>query len=208
MQFFTNRDAFDAELQLYSEPTLAKLMPARQEVLANEDGAICTPSGFAFPPCIILERGESLDEFARNVEYEFITVRAPAATHTAQRGCTVQPAAGRVLRLVSFAADSPASVAMRVRRLCRSCRRSASWRASWPHCTQRALCTGISSLGTCCACRRCTRGRSLTSVAVPAQVCTGSLAACHTVACLKQSLNIIALDQSRPSYSEWKRRGS
>ena len=74
VQFYTHREAFDAELQLYLDPTLQQLMPRRHEVLANADDGVRTPSGFVFPPCIVLERGESLDEFARNVEYEFITV--------------------------------------------------------------------------------------------------------------------------------------
>jgi hypothetical protein len=74
VQFYTQREIFNLELQLYSDPTLQQLMPARHEVLPNEDGAIRSPSGLRFPPCIVLERGESLDEFARNVDYAFITV--------------------------------------------------------------------------------------------------------------------------------------
>jgi hypothetical protein len=82
VQFYTHREAFDSELELYSDPTLQQLMPARHEVVPNGDGRTVSPSGFPFPPCIVLERGESLDEFARNVAYEFITVmqaRAPPA---------------------------------------------------------------------------------------------------------------------------------
>lgn len=74
MQFFTNPKAFQAELELYNEPTLQKLMPQRHEVFGNEDGTFVSPSGYRFPPFIVLERGESLDEFAKHIEYEFITV--------------------------------------------------------------------------------------------------------------------------------------
>ena len=52
----------------------AKPVVAHAQVLSNEDGALRSPSGYKFPPCIVLERGESLDEFARNVDYEFITI--------------------------------------------------------------------------------------------------------------------------------------
>lgn len=139
MQFFTNRDAFDAELELYSEPTLAKLMPARHEVLNNDDGAICTPSGFPFPPCIILERGESLDEFARNVEYEFITVRAPANRRCSPAVSPVVSTSQNCPRVrVSLCTVCRGRTSVRLCRcraegacwLCRSCKRSAWSRAS------------------------------------------------------------------------------
>ena len=74
MQFYAKREAFNLELQLYLDPTLQQLMPARAEVIANQDRSNRSPNGFVFPPCIVLERGESLDEFAKNVDYEFITV--------------------------------------------------------------------------------------------------------------------------------------
>jgi hypothetical protein len=74
MQFYTNPRAFQAEVDLYNKPTLQKLMPKRHEVFGNEDGSCKSPSGFVFPPFIVLERGESLDEFARHMEHEFITV--------------------------------------------------------------------------------------------------------------------------------------
>ena len=51
------------------------------QVLSNEDGALRSPSGYVFPPAIVLERGESLDEFARNVDYEFITIMQVRECH-------------------------------------------------------------------------------------------------------------------------------
>jgi hypothetical protein len=44
------------------------------QMLANEDGALRTDYGYVFPPCICVEKGESLNEFARNVDHELITV--------------------------------------------------------------------------------------------------------------------------------------
>ena len=50
VQFYTQRDAFDSELNLYMNPVLQQLMPQRHEVLANDDGSLRSPSGFVFPP--------------------------------------------------------------------------------------------------------------------------------------------------------------
>jgi hypothetical protein len=74
VQFYTHEQAFSAEVQLYNDPALRALMPARHEVVANSDGSVRSPSGFRFPPCVVLERGESLDEVAANVRCEFIIV--------------------------------------------------------------------------------------------------------------------------------------
>ena len=86
MQFYTKADAFERELALYSDPVLSSLMPARHDVLANSDGALRAPvTGLRLPPCIVLERGESLDEFARRVDFDFFTVMQarlrPIASH-------------------------------------------------------------------------------------------------------------------------------
>ena len=74
MQFYVHREAFDTELQVYKEQTLKQLMPRRFDVIANLESSLRAPGGYVFPPCIVLERGEPLNEFARNVEHEFITV--------------------------------------------------------------------------------------------------------------------------------------
>ena len=90
MQFYAKREAFNLELQLYLDPTLHQLMPARAEVIANQDRSNRSPNGFVFPPCIVLERGESLDEFAKNVDYEFITVmQVLLYSHTFAMSCEI-----------------------------------------------------------------------------------------------------------------------
>jgi hypothetical protein len=39
------------------------MMPATHEVYDNADGALRGPGGYAFPPFIVIERGEPLDEW-------------------------------------------------------------------------------------------------------------------------------------------------
>ena len=74
MQFFFSRAAYEAELGLYSNPDLQKIMPRCFARFDNADGSLVAPDGFAFPPVIAIERGESLSEFAARVEHEAITI--------------------------------------------------------------------------------------------------------------------------------------
>lgn len=49
-------------------------MPAVIEVVPNADNRYATADGFVFPPCLVVERGESLDEWARRIEPGFLTI--------------------------------------------------------------------------------------------------------------------------------------
>jgi hypothetical protein len=67
VKFFFERGAFLREAALYADAALRGLMAATRAISAN-DGAggasvSTAPGGYAFPPYIIIERGESLDEF-------------------------------------------------------------------------------------------------------------------------------------------------
>eukprot|EP00892_Ulva_mutabilis_P000884 jgi/Ulvmu1/10797/UM069_0032.1 len=73
IKFFTNRHAFARELALYSNPTLRAMMPAVSAVQDNSDGRVQDSTGFAFPPFIVVERGESLDEWVHRVAPDFVT---------------------------------------------------------------------------------------------------------------------------------------
>lgn len=49
-------------------------MPATHAIVDNADGSVHASNGYVFPPCIIIERGESLDQWARREsERDFVT---------------------------------------------------------------------------------------------------------------------------------------
>ena len=60
------------ERALYNDTTLKSMMAATHEIVANEDGYL-TVNGFVFPPCIVLERGESLETWALREDRDFVT---------------------------------------------------------------------------------------------------------------------------------------
>jgi hypothetical protein len=78
IKFYTHRAAFERESALYCVDALRSMMPATHEILPNDgrDGQPIehSPTGFAWPPCIVVERGESLDEWARRETPDFITI--------------------------------------------------------------------------------------------------------------------------------------
>jgi hypothetical protein len=56
---------FDAEVDVYQNSPLGKLLPKVDGFFANQDNpAFVDPSGHRLPPCIVMERGESLDEWS------------------------------------------------------------------------------------------------------------------------------------------------
>jgi serine/threonine protein kinase len=67
VKFFFKLDAFEREAALYADPVLRAMMAATRHVSANADGVLVTPGGYAFPPHIVIERGEPLDEWIRRM---------------------------------------------------------------------------------------------------------------------------------------------
>jgi serine/threonine protein kinase len=96
VKFYTQLEAFSRERDLYMEPCLREMMPATQEIIGNEDAAIRMPDGFVFPPCIVIEKGESLDVWAIRERHDFVTV-LQVLCHVAER-LKVLHAAGWVHR--------------------------------------------------------------------------------------------------------------
>lgn len=74
IKFFLNRVAFEREEALYTREDLRRMMPAVKDIVPNTDGAICNAAGYVFPPCIVVEKGESLDEWALRIEPDFPTI--------------------------------------------------------------------------------------------------------------------------------------
>jgi hypothetical protein len=86
IKFYTHFDIFARERDLYMEPVLREMMPATQEIIGNEDAAIRMPDGFVhvFPPCIVIEKGESLDVWATRERHDCVTI-LQVLCHIAER---------------------------------------------------------------------------------------------------------------------------
>ena len=75
IKFYLDRKAFQRERQLYMESQLKAMMPATLAIEDNADGQCSTPYGYVFPPFVIIECGQSLDEWARQQQNkDFITI--------------------------------------------------------------------------------------------------------------------------------------
>ena len=63
MKFFVHRTAFEHEAAQYQNPDspFKQFLPLSRSIVSNEDGAFVDASGNAMPPCIVVEKGESLD---------------------------------------------------------------------------------------------------------------------------------------------------
>eukprot|EP00892_Ulva_mutabilis_P000483 jgi/Ulvmu1/10435/UM062_0032.1 len=60
LKFFLNRTDYEAEAACYRSAHLGSFMPAVERYVDNDDGAMRDAAGNPMPPCIIMERGESL----------------------------------------------------------------------------------------------------------------------------------------------------
>jgi hypothetical protein len=65
LKFFLEPEAYEAEASKYRDSNLTQLLPRLEACIQNEDGLLVDPAGEKFPPCIITERGERLDEWCR-----------------------------------------------------------------------------------------------------------------------------------------------
>eukprot|EP00892_Ulva_mutabilis_P011411 jgi/Ulvmu1/8642/UM046_0047.1 len=82
LKFFVVRASFDAERTLYADPALAPFLPRLEALEPNEGGALVDNRGHALPPCIAMEKGESLDEWSRRAKPDLfmaVTVLANVA---------------------------------------------------------------------------------------------------------------------------------
>eukprot|EP00892_Ulva_mutabilis_P008436 jgi/Ulvmu1/5965/UM026_0088.1 len=74
VKFFLSRAAFDTEVALYGVPELRSIMPAKLAEAGNSDGAERNSRGYPWPPCIIIEKGESLQEWKACTKPAFTTI--------------------------------------------------------------------------------------------------------------------------------------
>jgi hypothetical protein len=66
MKFFLSRPAFEHELALYMDSTqpLGAFLPEVHSIVDPADTQILDKAGVPLPPCIVMEKGESLDKWA------------------------------------------------------------------------------------------------------------------------------------------------
>jgi serine/threonine protein kinase len=65
--------SFRREADLYASSIFKKLMPATLAVVDNADGSERL-GRYVFPPCIVIKKGQSLNEFASSNVADFITI--------------------------------------------------------------------------------------------------------------------------------------
>ena len=73
-KFFLSRRGFETELELYEVDILRSMMPAVQLTLSNSNAADRNSRGYPWPPCIVLEKGESLQEWKAKTKPAFSTI--------------------------------------------------------------------------------------------------------------------------------------
>jgi hypothetical protein len=98
LKFFVSRKDFAAEMAVYTDSPLGKLLPRLEGMYDNRDGGIADPHGHPLPPCIIIERGESLDEWSKRRKPDMwaaMPVRSLSLCHTLPRRLAVAYAPAR-----------------------------------------------------------------------------------------------------------------
>eukprot|EP00892_Ulva_mutabilis_P012598 jgi/Ulvmu1/9710/UM055_0048.1 len=89
IKFYSHHEAFKREAELYANPAFKELMPATLAIEGNADGRERLRD-YVFPPCIVIEKGQSLNEWAHTYRCDFVTifqalshsVRALASLHS------------------------------------------------------------------------------------------------------------------------------
>ena len=74
VKFFLSRTALETELELYDVEVLRSMMPAVKHEVRNADKAERNSRGYPWPPCIVLEKGESLQEWKAKTQPAFSTI--------------------------------------------------------------------------------------------------------------------------------------
>ena len=74
VKFFLSDTAYETEMRLYKVDVLRSMMPAIRMELRNADAAERSSRGYPWPPCIVLEKGESLQEWKARTQPAFSTI--------------------------------------------------------------------------------------------------------------------------------------
>ena len=91
LKAFATTAAFKAEAALYmdAEKPLGAFLPNMREICDNADREFRDPHGHIMPPCIIMEKGESLDVWRERAAPDqplVYAVRLPAPSHPPTHG--------------------------------------------------------------------------------------------------------------------------
>lgn len=73
IKFFAARKDFQEEEEVYRSSPLRHFMPSVVRAVANADRGLLDPFGGVLPPFIVMEKGESLQERARNRPVDLFT---------------------------------------------------------------------------------------------------------------------------------------
>jgi hypothetical protein len=73
IKFFASRRDFVEEMEVYRNSPLRLFMPSVIRFESNKDCSIRDPFGGLIPPFIVMEKGESLQERARNSRVDVFT---------------------------------------------------------------------------------------------------------------------------------------
>lgn len=65
LKFFLSAHDFEAEKKIYTDSPLGALLPRHEGLFDNSDSILMDAKGNKLPPCIVMERGESLDEWSK-----------------------------------------------------------------------------------------------------------------------------------------------
>ena len=65
LKFFLSDFDFRSERAVYTDSPLGKLLPRHYGIYENVDGVLRDRRGYKLPACIVMERGESLDEWSK-----------------------------------------------------------------------------------------------------------------------------------------------
>eukprot|EP00892_Ulva_mutabilis_P004133 jgi/Ulvmu1/2091/UM124_0006.1 len=95
VKFFLSRAAYDSELDLYKVEVLRNMMPAVRMDISNANGEEQSCRGYPWPPCIVLEKGESLLDWKAKTQPAFSTIVDPVIR--AARGGTCTGARDRTI---------------------------------------------------------------------------------------------------------------
>lgn len=90
------------ERDLYGDPVLRRMMAATKEIVDNAAATHVAPTGLPFPPFIVIERGESLEEWLsaqRGTEIDVITSVQMLQARTDVPGHTASACPARHCRL-------------------------------------------------------------------------------------------------------------
>lgn len=82
IKFCITPSAFQVERAVYGNRELAHVVPRVAATVANTDGSFCDPDGTPMPPCIVIERGRALDDWAARHKPNVTTVAQVRPPHS------------------------------------------------------------------------------------------------------------------------------